>query len=231
MSNDWRDKAAQLADLHRGLYDTLHFFVHGAAVRISTDQGLYIAVNRSSISYEEDFEGGQAERSAQEQPELVPSGYCLIDEQCEVLAPAGAVESHMSPHYVEIFRQRPDVNVISLWHGVHTDAVATRRGEIPITVEHLNAKLLDIPVADAENSPGSSWDDVREWIGKEMRKAVIDEGANAAVMTSFATMTVASNFFELKRRIRAIERSAWSVLMGTEGIPTQWAALMEPSQK
>jgi hypothetical protein len=211
--------------------DSHHSHAHAAAARHDPDEdeGLRVVVNNTSISTPDGASEQEYERSAQEQPELTASGYCLIDENCQVLEPAGAERSRMVPDYIDIFEQRPDVNVISFWHGIATDALATQQRQIPITLELVNANILSVPVIDVGGTPEDSWDDVRRWIGEEISEPVINDDANAVVMTVFAALTVAENFLELERRIRAIERSAWSVLMGAEAIPSQWAALMGPS--
>jgi ribulose-5-phosphate 4-epimerase/fuculose-1-phosphate aldolase len=168
------------------------------------------------------------------QPELRSDGYCLVDAHGAVVAPSGAVASKSMLHYLQLFKQRPDTHVVMLWHGVATDALATRRGEIPITLEHLNANLFHIPVISTRRSPDDSWEVVRRWLAEQLSipantpDVLWGQPANAVVMTGYACLTVAETLGELGRRVRAIERSAESVLLGAEAIPPQWLALMHP---
>jgi len=211
------------------LHEDFRYHLHGAVARIVDRDGKpRFVVSITSSKKTTDVTGKVVEDSAQKQPELTPEGYCLVDEDYKVLAPEGAEASKTTKEFIRLFKKRSDVNTAVRWHGIATDALATKRGEIPVTLELVNANILNIPVIDMHNSPGESWEAIRQWIGEEMVEPV-EEGKNAVVMTGYACLTVAENFLELKRRIRAIERSSWSVLMGGEAIPPQWAALMEPS--
>jgi hypothetical protein len=230
-SDDWQHTAEQLANLLSELHEDFRYHLHGVMARVERDDATArFVVNLTSSQTTTDVRGGRVEDSARKQPELTPEGYCLVDENYEVLAPEGAEPSRMGRDFIDLFKERQedanDVNVALRWHGAATDALATQRGEIPITLELVNANILNLPVVNAAHSPEESWEEIFRWLAEEMRQP-IEEGENAVVMAGYSCLTVAENLLELKRRVHAIERSAQGVLMGGEGIPPQWAALME----